>query len=235
MIYTRIADIVISFDNKYSYLEKFCRNYMIEPTDKVDLAICVSEEEIDQECAGPVDCTRGYAESICAYRKICKELPKRFNGFLLHSAVIEYKGVGYAFSAPSGTGKTTHISQWQKRFGEDVRIVNGDKPIIRLIDGKFIVYGTPWCGKEGYNINTSVPLSALCFISRAKENKLVRISAGDALVRIMTQVLLPSDLEMLDSFFPLLDKMLMTVPSYVIECNISEEAAEVAYRGMNNI
>ncbi len=233
MIYVNMAEITLRIDNKYSHIERLCRNYLMDKTERVDMDMSVSEEEIDREIEAQGECSRGYAESICLYRKICRALPKDFNGFLLHSAVIEYEGSGYAFSAPSGTGKTTHISQWQKRFGDGVHIVNGDKPIVRFVNGEFLAYGTPWCGKEGYNIKTSVPLKALCFIERAKENALRKIEPADALIRIMTQIMLPTELEMMDSFLPLLDKMLTSVPSYVIECNISEEAAQVAYDGIN--
>ena len=93
-----------------------------------------------------------------------------FDAFLLHAAVIEVDGLAYAFAAPSGTGKTTHIALWKKFFGDRANIINGDKPIIRFENGTPYIYGTPWCGKEGYNINTKAPLAALCFIERSPEN-----------------------------------------------------------------
>ncbi len=234
MIFINMAGITVRIDNKYKYIEQLCRDYIAEPSAEPDLDISVSEDDIDRELLSIPGYSRGYIEGICIYRSICRALPLKFNGFVLHSAIIEYEGRGYGFSAASGTGKTTHIRLWQKRFGEGVRIINGDKPIVRFVDGKFYAYGTPWCGKEGYNINTAVPLEALCFVERATENSIKPIGAADALMRIIKQTIIPTDLESVDSFFPLLDKMLTTVPSYVLGCNISEEAAEVAYRGMNN-
>ena len=152
----------------------------------------------------------------------------------MHCAVIEYEGKGYAFAAKSGTGKSTHISLWKKRFGKDVNIVNGDKPIMRFLeDGKLYAYGTPWCGKEGFQANTSAPLHAICFLERAPENTIRKIKADEAVMRIFHQILSPEDIETVDSLFPLLDRTLKEIPCYVLGCNISEEAAEVAYFGMN--
>jgi hypothetical protein len=152
----------------------------------------------------------------------------------MHCAVIEYEGNGYAFAAQSGTGKSTHVSLWQKRFGNDVRIINGDKPIMRFYEDGLYAFGTPWCGKEGYNENDSVKLKGICFLERDTVNRISRITPKEAVTRIFHQVLTPSDLETLDALFPLLDRMLREVPCYVLGCNISEEAADVSYNGMKN-
>ena len=77
-------------------------------------------------------------------------------------------------------------------------------------------------------------IKAICFIERAQENSIRRISPSDALTRIFHQILTPETVENIDSFFPLLDRTLTEIPCYVLGCNISEEAAEVAYNGMNN-
>jgi hypothetical protein len=148
--------------------------------------------------------------------------------------VIEYEGKGYAFAAKSGTGKSTHISLWKKVFGDTVRIINGDKPIIRYVDGKFFAYGTPWCGKEGFGVNDRVPLKALCFIDRAEENSIIRLAPEYALNRIFGQILMPEDAENLDALFSLLDDTLRNIPCYRLRCNMEPEAAAVSYEAMAN-
>ncbi len=233
MFTIRIADITVKIHNRFGYVERLCRNYIV-PDGAADLEISVPEEDIRAEMAqAEVPSTPGYAEGICVYRMICRQLPYKFDSYLFHSAVIEYEGEGYAFAAKSGTGKSTHVSLWQKRFGDAVHIVNGDKPILRFVNDRLYAYGTPWCGKEGYEENTSVPLRAICFLERAKENSIRRIEPEDAVMRIFQQILTPGDLQTVDALFPLLDRTLREVPVYVLGCNISEEAAEVAYSGMN--
>ena len=65
------------------------------------------------------------------------------------------------------------------------------------------------------------------------KNSIKKISASDALMRVFHQILSPDTEEAVDTLFPLLERTLMQVPCYVLGCNISEEAAEVAYNGMN--
>ena len=235
MFSIKISDLVIGIDNKYEYVKKLCRGYIVEDSEPC-MTVAVSPEDIKAEMdISEFAVNPAYAEGVCMYRKICEHLPERFGAFLMHCAVIEYEGEGYAFAAQSGTGKSTHIALWQKRFGEGVRIINGDKPIMRFSGDRLYAYGTPWCGKEGFSSNASVPLKAICFVERAKENSIKKISASDALTRIFHQILTPDTAEGIDALFPLIDRMLCEIPCYVLGCNISEEAAEVAYNGMNNL
>ncbi len=234
MLYIKIADLKIKIENKYEYVRWLCKDYIIDECEDYDLFVSVSDKEIDEEIAiAETEVSRGYAEGVCVYRSICYRLPTKFNSYLLHSALIEYEGRGYAFAAKSGTGKSTHIALWQKVFGEKVRIINGDKPILRYIDGEFLAYGTPWCGKEGLAVNDSVPLRALCFIERSPTNSIEPIPAEDAVLRVFQQVLTPRDAETVDALFGLLDLTLRLVPCYLLKCNMEDEAAIVAYNGMN--
>ncbi len=234
MFYIKIADLTIRVNNHLDYVRWLCQDYMVAPTDTPDMVIDITKEEVRKELEeSDPTVTPAYVESICVYRAICKQLPTRFQAFLMHCAVIEYEGKGYAFAAKSGTGKSTHILLWQKKFGEGVRVVNGDKPIMRFgEDGKLYAYGTPWCGKEGLSTNTSVPLHAICFLERAPSNRIACIKADEAIKRIFHQILSAEDLQGIDALFSLLDRTLRSVPCYVLGCNISEEAAEIAYEGM---
>lgn len=234
MFTIKIADLTVEIHNRYPYVRRLCENYVVEDTEKPDMIVSVSDEEIEKEMvATEVPTMPGYAEGVCVYRSICQPLPTLFSSYLLHGAVIEYEGRGYIFTAKSGTGKSTHIGLWQKRFGDGVRVINGDKPIMRFREDALYAYGTPWCGKEGWQTNASVPIHAICFLERAEENSIVRIEPKDAVARIYHQIVIPADLQAVDALFPLLDRTLTQVPCYVLGCNISEEAAEVAYNGMN--
>ena len=234
MFTIRIADINVRINNKFEYVRKLCAKYIISDSERFDIEVTVNDEELDNEInVSEIEVTRGYAEGVCVYRKICKQLPTKFNAYLFHSAVIEYEGKAYAFAAKSGTGKSTHITLWRKHFGDGVHIVNGDKPIMRFVGEELRAYGTPWCGKEGLENNTSAPLSAICFIERATTNSIRRITPDEAIMRMFQQILTPDDIASVDALFPLLDRTLVQIPCYILECNISEEAAEVAYVGMN--
>lgn len=227
----KIADLVIEVKNKYDGVEAFCKNYL---TDEQDIAFSVecTDEEIENEGKGlEGEFPKDALEGLAIYRKICTKIVE-YDAFLMHSAVIEVDKDAYAFLAKSGTGKSTHIVLWRKALGEKVKIINGDKPIYRYIDGDLYVYGTPWCGKEGWNRNARARLKALCYIERGEVNSIEKIAPTESAMRVMRQVFLPNDGEMVSKTLSLVDKMLSDKPSWVLKCNISSEAAEVAYNAM---
>ena len=112
----------------------------------------------------------------------------RYNGMMLHASALELEGGAYLFSGPSGVGKSTHTSLWQKEF-PSARLFNDDKPALRKIDGVWYAYGTPWSGKHGININMRVPLRGICFLRQGDENRIRRLSKLEAASAIMSQTI----------------------------------------------
>ncbi|MGN0822583.1 MAG: hypothetical protein ACI4NG_02310, partial [Candidatus Gallimonas sp.] len=151
-----------------------------------------------------------------------------FDRFLLHAAILTYRGNGYAFLGRSGTGKTTHTSLWTKYLPE-AKILNGDKPIIGYADGAFRAYGTPWQGKEGRGEKGETVLKSLCFLKQSKENKIRRLSVSETTDALFSQLLIPYGEESAAKTLELADRLIATVPSYLLECDISEEAVRVAF------
>ena len=227
----RMAELNIDIQNRYPYTERHCREFAAE-FDKADITVAVSEADIDREIrAAEHPCSRGYAESICVYREIALQLPF-FDAFVLHASVVECDGRAYAFAAPSGTGKSTHTALWLKVFGERARVINGDKPVLRFIDGRLYACGTPWRGKESWGCDARAPLAGLCFLERAAENRIVPLDDGEAVHRLFNQVLIPPEPTAATRFLDLLDRMIVTTPVYLLGCNMLPAAAEVAFAGM---
>lgn len=231
----RLADFHILVHARHDYVVRQCKNYR-SPTplteETADLIVEVSDEELAEEKRkNPPYMQEDYMESICIYRAICRSLPP-LGGMLLHGAVISDGTYGYAFTANSGVGKTTHIKLWQKAFGDEISIINGDKPIIRKQDGRWYAYGTPWCGKEGWNINTAVPLAGICFLRRGETNTIHPYDSANAIGDIFPQLLIPTDPVALAATLDMLDGLLTDVPLYELHCTISEEAARIARTAM---
>lgn len=227
-----IAGIVFRIEHRYAFVENLCRDYRTEK--EPEFMISADDAEIDREmqfCDARVP--RSYAEATCLHRRIACRLSE-YDAFLLHSAVISCDGKGYAFAARSGVGKSTHIALWQRNFGERVQIINGDKPIVRLQDGAFRVYGTPWRGKEGQGLNASCLLHAVCFLERGTENRIRPAAQEEILPRLFSQVFLPPDTAGATKTLDLIDALIRKTDFYVLSCNKEPEAADVAYRGMTN-
>ncbi len=171
-------------------------------------------------------------ECNCLYRKVCLGMLD-YDAFLLHAAVVAVDGEGYAFTAPGGTGKSTHVFYWTQAFDDRAVIINGDKPIIRYKNGSFYVCGTPWRGKERLGNASIVPLKSLCLLDRGAQNEIARADTDTVIDRIFHQVLLPEDPAQLVKQLDLLDTLIREVPVYHLKCNMTQEAALVAYNGMN--
>lgn len=225
MFKCKLADLVVCFDNKYPYLERQCVDFLDDQNETADIIIEVSEEEIQGEQSLYAEkYSRGYLESVCAYRNLCLRVPK-YNALVLHASVISYKDRCIALLAKSGVGKTTHTMLWKKVFGEEVKIINGDKPIVRFFDGVPFAYGTPWAGKEGYYSNDKAKLTDICFIERGVENFVSRVNTSDGITSIMQQVLRPKEPEMALNTLMLVEGLLKGCNLWTLKCNIKSDAA----------
>ena len=231
MIYD-IAGLRIAINNRCRFTEEFCKAYLSEDqASTYDIAVAVTNEEFyEEKNASEQPFSDGYIENICLYRNICRQLPV-LERMLLHAAVMEHNGNGYAFLGKSGTGKSTHTGLWLKNL-DGVKIVNGDKPILQSTENGFIAYGTPWMGKEGLGYNASVPLKGLCFLEQAKENTIRRLSPQEAVTRIFSQILFPEDEENAARTLELTDKLVRQTPAFVLGCTISEEAVKLSFENL---
>lgn len=225
-----LAELIIDIHNRYDFLERQCADYLYNGNAPEDFTVRVTDVEIQQEqtITGNVDYDCGYLESVCTYRKIGMKLPL-YDAMLLHAAVISCDGKGIAFLARSGVGKTTHTLLWKRIFQEQLRIVNGDKPIVRFFDGAPYAYGTPWAGKENLQCNERVQLTDICFIERSLDNSVLRVDPMDYIDALMQQVLLPSEMVPAEKTLELLDKMVSNCKFWVIRCNVCDDAAMIAY------
>lgn len=156
----------------------------------------------------------------------------RFNGMMLHASAVVRDGKAYLFTAPCGTGKSTHTQLWLENF-PDAFILNDDKPALRLENEKFYAYGTPWSGKTARNRNVRVELGGICVLGRGAENRITRYSGSTALHDILEQTVRPRDPMLMGKLLDILDRLLMLVPVWKLECNMEPQAAHVSYNAMS--
>lgn len=225
----KIADFIVEINNKHNYLTEQCADFKFDGDDGADIVVDVSNEDICKERSlNTAQYSDGYLESVCAYRKLCLKLPPE-NALLLHGSVISYEDRGIIFLARSGVGKTTHTMIWKKIYGDKVKIINGDKPIIRFFDNIPFAYGTPWAGKENYYSNEKVKLTDICFLERGADNCAMKANSEEFLNFLMNQVLLPSDEKALDKTLELVESLLLKCNLWSIKCNLGDDAALVVH------
>ena len=156
----------------------------------------------------------------------------KYDGILLHSSCVVVDGVAYAFSADSGTGKSTHTALWLKRFGERAHILNDDKPALREIDGTIYACGTPWSGKHDYSRPEIAPLGGICFLERSETNWIRPAEKKKAVYNIFAQTVRNLGPHAMNKLFDVLESIFDKVPLWELGCNISAQAVEVAYNAM---
>lgn len=227
----RIADLNIQMNSRFDFAKEFCEKFVIEDTTP-DIIASVSDEQLKEELNNATEnVSREYAECLCLYRSIAEQLPK-FNRFVIHGATISYENEAFLFTAPSGTGKTTHITLWLKYIGQTVKMINGDKPIFKIDDTGVTAYGTPWGGKERWHKNRQMPLKSICIIEQAKENKLTEVNPYEHLTMLLHQIYIPKTQEGTSKTMELFGKLIAKVPIYQLDCDMSEQAVKVSFEGL---
>ena len=148
---------------------------------------------------------------------------------LIHASLVRHKGNGYAFIAKSGTGKSTHVSLWLKHIPE-CDLMNDDNPIVRVLDGKAYIYGSPWSGKTPCYRNIKAPLGAITRIDRADINSVEKLNPIESFAS-----LLPScssmkwDKEIFNNVCNTITKVIETTGIYVVHCLPNREAAIICH------
>lgn len=228
MVTIKIADIPIGLDTRYDYTEKYVSEFVTD--DPPLFTVSATDAEIERECElSGVHVAYQYAEHVVMYRKIAERLSE-FSALVFHGAILEMDGRAYAITAHSGVGKTTHTRLWLREFGDRVKILNGDKPIFRIINGVPYACSTPWRGKEGYGYNAMLPLCGIAFLSRGTVNRSRRATPDGVSMRLMNQIYVSktNPLSVLGSM-RIADEILSSVPLFELECNMDTEAARIAY------
>lgn len=153
------------------------------------------------------------------------------DGIVLHASSIEWRDKGIIFSAPSGTGKSTHVKLWEKFMGDTVSVLNDDSPAIRMIYGHPYIFGTPWSGSSDKFTNNYAPLSAIVMLEQAPENSICSLSTQDAVLRLLPRCFLPYfDRSLMDKAIVVLEMITRNVPIYILKCRPDREAMELVYQ-----
>lgn len=227
----RIADMNIAVEARYDYTKKQLADYAVDDNDyeldvKITDEMIAYEQELGEKIHG-VPQRADICESVAILRVICDHIIHR-GGFFLHCSCLKYRGKAIIFTAPSGTGKSTHAALWKKHFGNEVEMINDDKPLVREQEDGFTVYGTPWRGKHGRGGNLSAPIGAVFFLEQAPENSAEPVDSFTALSLLMQQTVIPRGREDTSTLLNMLGRLIESVPMYRLRCNISDEAVITA-------
>ncbi|WP_456081167.1 hypothetical protein [Mediterraneibacter sp.] len=228
-----IAESILEYDPIYKLTEKRMEKYRIQVNNKKDAKISIgfTRQFGEKEKKKYLGVTLEQVEYVYVGAEFNRKILK-YGGIMIHSSAVEVDGKAYLFSAPSGTGKSTHTKQWQKYFGTDrAIIINDDKPVLRRLEDGWYAYGTPFSGKTDENVNKKVKLQGICMLERG-ENRIRQIQPAEAIPLILQQTIRPKNEKYLGKMMEIMDQLLREVPVYRMQCDISEEAVKMSYEAM---
>lgn len=161
------------------------------------------------------------------YLKIIIECKLVQRGFvILHSSCVEINGVAYAFTGPSGIGKSTRAGKWCELIGAEW--ISGDRPVIDAQSGN--VYGAPWDGKERIYRNVKLPLVAILKVERSTETRIYTLKNKDKLQLLCEQSFIPLwDTCLAAMALISLKHLIKHVAIVELSCDITDESSNKAY------
>ena len=151
----------------------------------------------------------------------------RENALVLHSSFIKWNKKGIAFTAPSGTGKSTQAALWEKHAG--ARVINGDRSIIwwNKKSGIFEICGLPFCGSSQICLDERMPLRAVVFLEQASKNCAEKYPAVQASGKLFGEMSINQwNREFVDKSLEIIERLIDTVPMIHLSCNMDPDAVD---------
>jgi hypothetical protein len=103
--------------------------------------------------------------------------------------VVTADGTGRLFVGHSGAGKSTTSRLWLREPGSCV--LSDDRIILRLRDGKPVMYGTPWHGDAGLAAQASAPVNQILLLEHAERNEFLALDPARATAELFARTFVP--------------------------------------------
>lgn len=145
---------------------------------------------------------------------------------IFHGVAFRWRERAWIFTAPPGTGKTTQYALWKTQFGDELRLLNGDKPLLDFREnGGIWVRPSPWSGKENMRRQESAPLGGVILLEQGPENRIRMLTPQAAVEPIYRQFLFFADgKEQVETVCAFEEQMLHSVPVWELS-NVGDAAA----------
>ena len=210
-----------------------CLDYQIEGLDK-EAEIVIDESKYNYEYWENIGIDKDGAAYMESGTQFYYKLLD-YEGMMLHASATVIDKETYLFVGQSGIGKSTHAELLKKVY-PNAMLINDDKPALRCVNNRWMVYGTPWSGKNGININTSYPLKGICLLTTRRDRNDIR--KADTLTAVTSLISCSAgrgSKESLRKLSRLIDKLIKDIPIYEMDSLANEQSAILAYNMMRGI
>ena len=232
-----IAGLATCVQPMFFSTREYCRPYLTERQPEFFVTVTAEDlvrqqaaldQEADEEGLRRRKFTDPFLERTVIQEKIAGVLLEK-DTLLLHGSTVAVDGQAYLFTAPCGTGKSTHTRLWMEQFGHRAVMVNDDKAFLQLRRDGVWACGSPWMGKHGIGTNISLPLKGICFLRRGTENRVQKSTPEKWLPELIHQCFLPEE-----RYTALVRQLAQRVPLWEMSCTKDPQAATVAYEAMSS-
>lgn len=149
---------------------------------------------------------------------------------LIHASCVCKAHTGYLFLGKSGTGKSTHAQLWLKHI-PDTELINDDNPIVRIINGKVYIYGSPWSGKTACYRNVRTNAGAFLQLEQAKHNDICRQTTIEAFTSILSSCsVIKWDKRIYGGICDTIEEIMASIPCFRLKCLPDKDAAYISYK-----
>ena len=145
-----IAGYTGRIDSLFESTRDYCRKYLTES--EADFSVTVTREdlEFEQEALRLEALEEGikvrkftdpFLDRTAIQRK-CAEFLFDRDVLMTHGSTVAVDGKAYLFTARCGTGKSTHTRLWRQVLGDRARMVNDDKPFLKVTETSVLACGS---------------------------------------------------------------------------------------------
>ena len=225
----KIGQVELQFQFRFDDTFRYFKNWLSECKDECSDPVHVTQQDFDdQKRWGLVE--NPYAEFLLSAYRACDELLK-YNRCIFHGAVFLWRGKAFIFTAHSGTGKSTQLFNWEKLYGDEIKIMNGDKPVLYSESNRVMVYPSPWKGKEGLGDDSlSAPLGGIIILEQGKKNQIERLIPQKSIPQLFRRILFTVETEeSVHRAAAMIEAIVMNVPVWKLINTGDSDSAELTY------
>ncbi len=198
--------------------------------------LALAREQMEQEVQARNLPTRDLIDAYVEFRTLTELTSHtliRYGCCFFHAASFLWRGRAWLLAGPSGVGKSTQFLNWQRCFPGELTMICGDMPVLEgRPDASVWVWPSPWNGKEslGDRHSPPAPLGGLVLLEQGPENRIVPLSARDAIPALFRQfILVPDTEEEILALTELSDRLLRSVPVWKL-VNRGDESSTALLR-----
>jgi len=157
------------------------------------------------------------------------------DGISIHASAVAADGKAWLFLGKSGTGKSTHARLWLRNI-PGARLINDDNPVVRLIDGKPVAFGTPWSGKTPCYRNESYPVGGVVRLVQGDVDIFTKKDEVAAFVALLPSCsVVHSDSGLQSRLCDTLTRLIELIPVGELKCLPDNESAIICYNNLKSL